>query len=118
MIVAINETQFCISKPNIPPSTEMLNDDSVATNSGDKANSTRTSSISYTSVLIFLKKKKKSSNVLDTTSTDPEKILNKASIDFEFRFVASELEKKCHEYERITDTTINNNTANETRKHD
>lgn len=40
-----------------------------------------------------------------------------SSIDFEFRFVASELEKKCHEYDRIADTKTTD-TTNETWKGD
>uniref|UniRef100_A0A0R3RZE7 Kinesin motor domain-containing protein n=1 Tax=Elaeophora elaphi TaxID=1147741 RepID=A0A0R3RZE7_9BILA len=67
----------------------------------DEANSTRTSSISY----------------VDAPSTARGNPLNKGAVDFEFRFVASELEKKCHEYDRIAGAKIIN-AANETRKSD
>ncbi|OZC12240.1 hypothetical protein X798_00761 [Onchocerca flexuosa] len=88
-IVDHYKDQFCISKPTIPPSTVMPNNDSTELNS-EKANSTRTSAISY---------------IDTTTTTDRGNSLNKAAVDFEFRFVATELEKKCHEYDRIASMT-------------
>ncbi|VIO97973.1 Uncharacterized protein BM_BM1072 [Brugia malayi] len=95
--------QFCISKPNIPPNTRMIDDNNMELNC-DKTNSTRTSAISY----------------IDSSSPDQGNPLTKSAIDFEFRFVATELEKKCHEYDRIaqmTSMTIGN-TTNGTRKSD
>ncbi|KAL3984576.1 hypothetical protein ACH3XW_35090 [Acanthocheilonema viteae] len=91
--------QFCISKPNILPNNRVLNDDGMSFNC-DKGNSTRTSAISY----------------IDTPSTNRDNPLNKATVDFEFRLVASELEKKCHEYDRIAGKKITN--TNGTRKDD
>uniref|UniRef100_A0AAF5PV74 Uncharacterized protein n=1 Tax=Wuchereria bancrofti TaxID=6293 RepID=A0AAF5PV74_WUCBA len=95
--------QFCISKPNVPSNTRMIDDDNMELNC-DKTNSTRTSAISY----------------IDSSSPDQGNPLAKSAIDFEFRFVATELEKKCHEYDRIagmTSVTIGN-TANGSRKSD
>ncbi|EJW72468.1 hypothetical protein WUBG_16625, partial [Wuchereria bancrofti] len=61
-----------------------------------------------------------SSTFSDSSSPDQGNPLAKSAIDFEFRFVATELEKKCHEYDRIagmTSVTIGN-TANGSRKSD
>uniref|UniRef100_A0A2K6W993 Uncharacterized protein n=1 Tax=Onchocerca volvulus TaxID=6282 RepID=A0A2K6W993_ONCVO len=102
-ISAINfqNKQFCISKPTIPPKTVISNSDSTEFNS-EKANSTRTSAISY---------------IDTTTTTDRGNSFNKAAVDFEFRFVARELEKKCHECDRIAGMTISK-AANGTNKND
>ncbi|MCP9262609.1 hypothetical protein DINM_005973 [Dirofilaria immitis] len=90
--------QFCISKPTVPPNSTVSNDNRREL-STERANSTRTSAISY----------------IDTsTITDQENSLNKTATDFEFRFVATELEKKCHEYDRIVDITVSK-TVNESK---
>ncbi|VDK79065.1 unnamed protein product [Litomosoides sigmodontis] len=53
----------------------------------------------------------------DAPSKDTDDSPNKAAVDFQFRFVASELEKKCDEYDQIVSTEITD-AANGTRKGD